>query len=122
MCDRVENKEGQFSKAGYPQRYPQEDKLQDQRFQVQLDQINAPIPVIQQLRTVLFPGWLTFNYLLLISPLGFTLFAIRAKATPTFVCNFLPIIPLIRIIIFATEQLRLKLGLVLGSLIVVTAR
>ena len=110
------------SETGHFSTHPRNDEQRGWECRQQLDHLVVPIPRVQQIRTVLFPQWLTFNYLLFTSPIGITLFVLHAKATPTFIFNFLPIIPLTSIFIFAADQLRLRLGLVLGSFIIVTAR
>jgi hypothetical protein len=118
----VEEAKAEESRAGHFSAHGRDDEQWNIECRQQPSPLNVPIPVVQQIRTVLFPQWLTLNYLLLTSPLGITLFAIHAKATPAFIFNLLPIIPLTSIIIFAANQLRLRLGLVLGSFIIVTAR
>lgn len=63
---------------------------------------------------------LTSNYvniLLVFVPLGIVSGAVGWGATPTFILNFLAIIPLASLLSFATEELSAKLGQTLGGLL-----
>jgi Ca2+/H+ antiporter len=98
------------------------DRFLNTELEERLETMHAALPFFHQLAIILFPRWLTFNWLLVASPVGIGFFTMQTMATPTVILNLLPIIPLTMLIIFATDQLRLRLGLILGSFIVVTAR
>lgn len=68
-----------------------------------------------QLRAVLFSAWI--NVLLIAVPIGFALEYSHQSGTVVFVVNFVAIIPLAAMLSFATEELALRVGEVLGGLL-----
>lgn len=72
------------------------------------ERMNAPIPFIYQIRTVLFPRIVTINWLLLLSPVGFTLAYTHIGAIPTFIINFLAIFPFAAILLLVIPIILLK--------------
>jgi Ca2+:H+ antiporter len=81
------------------------------------DMMKKPIPVVQQFRTVLFPQWLTVNWLLIMAPVGIGLNYAKVNPLAIFIVNFIAIIPLAGILSFATEEIALRVGEVLGGLL-----
>jgi Ca2+:H+ antiporter len=77
----------------------------------------SPIPVGQQIRATLFPHWITINWLLLAVPVGIGLHFTKVNPLIIFIVNFLAIIPLAGILSFATEEIALRVGEVLGGLL-----
>jgi Ca2+:H+ antiporter len=75
------------------------------------------IPVGQQIRAVLFPQWLTINWLLIMAPVGIGLSQTKVEPLVIFIVNFIAIIPLAGILSFATEEIALRVGEVLGGLL-----
>jgi Ca2+:H+ antiporter len=75
------------------------------------------IPAVQQLRAVLFPRWITINWLLLAAPIGIALNYAKVNPLAIFIVNFIAIIPLAGILSFATEEIALRVGEVLGGLL-----
>ena len=57
------------------------------------------------------------NVLLIFVPLGIISANVGWGATPTFILNFLAIVPLASLLSFATEELSAKLGQTLGGLL-----
>jgi Ca2+:H+ antiporter len=80
--------------------------------------LEDPVPWHQQVRTVLFPHWYTINWLLLFSPVGIGLHFVKTiNPLAPFIINFIAIIPLAGILSFATEEIALRVGEVLGGLL-----
>lgn len=79
--------------------------------------VDDHIPAMQQLRTVLFPRWLTINWLLLAAPVGIGLHFTKVNPLAIFIVNFIAIIPLAAMLSNATEELALRVGEVLGGLL-----
>jgi len=77
-----------------------------------------PITAVSMIRAVLFPQWLTINWLLFCAPIGIALSQIPGiPAIAVFVINFLAIIPLAGILSYATEEIALRVGETLGGLL-----
>jgi Ca2+:H+ antiporter len=81
------------------------------------DRMKEPIPAMQQIRTVLFPQWLTINWLLLAAPVGIGLHFTKVDPLIIFIVNFIAIVPLAGILSFATEEIAIRVGEVLGGLL-----
>jgi Ca2+:H+ antiporter len=79
--------------------------------------LDDPVPWQQQLRSTLFPRWLTINWLLLFAPIGIGLHFAKVNALAIFLVNFVAIVPLAAILSFATEEIALRVGEVLGGLL-----
>jgi Ca2+:H+ antiporter len=77
----------------------------------------SPVPVVQQIRRVLFPHIYTINWLLIAVPVGIALHFTKVNPLAVFVVNFLAIVPLAGILSFATEEIALRVGEVLGGLL-----
>jgi len=77
------------------------------------------IPLGQQIRAVLFPQWLTINWLLFCVPVGISIANVGHSIPPiaVFVVNFVAIIPLAAILSYATEEIALRVGETLGGLL-----
>lgn len=76
------------------------------------------IPAGQQIKHVLFPHWYTINWLLLMSPVGIGLHFVKGiNPLIVFIINFIAIVPLAGILSFATEEIALRVGEVLGGLL-----
>lgn len=73
---------------------------------------------LTQLRAVLFPGWRTINWLLIFVPMGIGVNYVKGiNPLVVFIFNFIAIIPLAKILGFATEELALWVGEVAGGLL-----
>jgi Ca2+:H+ antiporter len=81
------------------------------------ERMKAPIPIIQQIKTVLFPQWLTINWLLFAAPVGIGLHFTGVDPLIIFIVNFVAIVPLAGILSFATEEIAIRVGEVLGGLL-----
>lgn len=68
-----------------------------------------------QFRTVILGSWI--NVLLVFSPVGIALHFAKVNQTIIFVINFIAIIPLAGTLSFATEEIALRTGEVLGGLL-----
>jgi Ca2+:H+ antiporter len=80
--------------------------------------LEGQVPWQTQVRQVLFPHWYTINWLLLLSPVGIGLHFVKGiNPLASFVVNFIAIIPLAGILSFATEEIALRVGEVLGGLL-----
>jgi Ca2+:H+ antiporter len=80
--------------------------------------LESHVPVGRQIRAVLFPNWYTINWLLVAVPIGIALHFVKGMSPlAVFVVNFLAIIPLAGILSFATEEIALRVGEVLGGLL-----
>lgn len=75
------------------------------------------IPFMEQIRTILFPRWITINWLLVFAPIGIALHAVKIEPLAVFIVNFIAIIPLAGLLSFATEELAMRIGEVLGGLL-----
>ena len=82
----------------------------------------ATIPVGAQLKVVLFPQWVSVNWLLLNIPAGFALYYTQSSPIPTFITNLLVVIPCSAIIMFAADELVLRVGDNFGTFAAVTFR
>jgi Ca2+:H+ antiporter len=81
------------------------------------ERMKKPIAVGQQIKTVLFPQWLTINWLLVAAPVGIGLNYAKVNPLAIFIVNFVAIVPLAGILSFATEEIALRVGEVLGGLL-----
>lgn len=79
--------------------------------------LDEPIPVGQQLKTVLFPSWYTINWLLVAIPVGIALHLTHQDPLAVFIVNFVAIVPLAAMLGMATEELALRVGEVIGGLL-----
>lgn len=71
-----------------------------------------------QIKSVLFPQWMTVNWLLVLVPVGIALnYVGNVSGVVIFVVNFLAIIPLAGVLSYATEELALRVGETLGGLL-----
>ncbi|ETN42232.1 calcium/proton exchanger [Cyphellophora europaea CBS 101466] len=68
-----------------------------------------------QLRAVLFNSWI--NILLIASPVGIALHFAKVQPIAIFVVNFIAIIPLAALLSYATEEIALRTGEVIGGLL-----
>lgn len=68
-----------------------------------------------QFRSVIFGSWI--NVLLIFSPIGIALHFAKANEVAIFVVNFIAIIPLAGTLSYATEEIALRTGEVLGGLL-----
>ena len=76
------------------------------------------VPWQTQVRQVLFPHWYTINWLLLFSPIGIAIHFVKGiNPLAPFIINFIAIVPLAGILSFATEEIALRVGEVLGGLL-----
>lgn len=80
--------------------------------------LRKKIPISTQLRAVLYPQWLTINWLLLLVPVGIAVAQVKSiPGIAVFVINFMAIIPLAGILSYATEEIALRVGETLGGLL-----
>jgi Ca2+:H+ antiporter len=80
--------------------------------------LDDPVPFGQQIKQVLFPHWYTINYLLIASPVGIGLHFVKGiNPLVEFIVNFIAIVPLAGILSFATEEIALRVGEVIGGLL-----
>lgn len=86
----------------------------DSNSQVSKKKVHPKIPVGQQLKAV-FGSWI--NILLIFVPIGIALNYSGVNKVAVFVVNFVAIIPLAAILSFATEELAMYIGEVLGGLL-----
>ncbi|KAF2103419.1 calcium/proton exchanger, partial [Rhizodiscina lignyota] len=71
-----------------------------------------------QLKAVLYPQWLTINWLLVLVPIGIAVAQVDSiPAIAVFVINFLAIVPLAGILSYATEEIAMRVGETLGGLL-----
>lgn len=89
----------------------------EERKRKQDEAFKRKIPFIQQFRTVLAPRWLTINWLLIFAPVGIGLHFTKVDPLVIFIVNFIAIIPLAGILSFATEEIAIRVGEVLGGLL-----
>jgi Ca2+:H+ antiporter len=93
------------------------DNSEEERKRKHDEALKKKIPVMQQVRTVLFPRWLTINWLLIAAPVGIGLHFTNVDPLAIFVVNFIAIIPLAALLSFATEEIAMRVGEVLGGLL-----
>jgi Ca2+:H+ antiporter len=94
-----------------------DEDIEEERKRKHDEAMKRKIPFMQQVRTVLFPRWITINWLLFAVPVGIALHAVKATALAVFIVNFIAIIPLAGILSFATEELAMRVGEVIGGLL-----
>lgn len=94
-----------------------ESESEEERVKRRKELLKKPIPVVQQIRVVLFPSWYTINWLLFAAPVGIAIYFINVNPLAVFIVNFLAIIPLAGILSFATEELALRVGETIGGLL-----
>ena len=71
--------------------------------------------VASQLRATILNSWI--NVLILAAPAGITLHIVKANPIVVFVVNFIAIIPLAAMLSYATEEIALRTGDVIGGLL-----
>ena len=113
--DRVPENEKTTGEQERPIRTPED--LEAERKRRHDEAMKRKIPIMEQVRTVLFPRWITINWLLLAAPVGIALHAVKVEALAVFVVNFIAIIPLAGLLSFATEEVAMRIGEVLGGLL-----
>lgn len=86
------------------------------------ERMKARIPTIQQAKTVLFSQIISVNWLLLLSLVGFALTYTHMGTISTFIINFLAIFPYSMMLLLAGDELSMRSGSVLGSLLFVSMR
>jgi Ca2+:H+ antiporter len=94
-----------------------EERNEEERKRKYDEMMKRKIPVWQQTRTVLFPRWVTINWLLVAAPAGIGLHFSGVDPLIIFIVNFIAIVPLAGLLSFATEELALRIGEVLGGLL-----
>ncbi|KAJ1565051.1 hypothetical protein HK096_004839 [Nowakowskiella sp. JEL0078] len=80
-----------------------------------LEKKATPPTVISSLKTIVFASYL--NLLIVFVPLGFCSEYLKWGDTPTFILNFLAIVPLAKLLGFATEEIALKTNQTIGGLL-----
>jgi Ca2+:H+ antiporter len=97
------------------------DEADGGELQEKPSKLNKPtdkhLTIVSQIRAVLFPRWLTINWMLLLVPVGFAMNYAHVDGKIVFVINFLAIIPLAGILSYATEEIALRVGETLGGLL-----
>ncbi|RMZ87068.1 hypothetical protein DV736_g5707, partial [Chaetothyriales sp. CBS 134916] len=68
-----------------------------------------------QIRNTLFSSWV--NILLVMSPVGIAVYYAKVNSVAVFVINFIAIIPLAGMLSYATEEIALRTGEVIGGLL-----
>ena len=76
---------------------------------------HAPFTVRNQLQRTIFDSWV--NILLLAAPVGIAINFAGINGKAVFVVNFIAIIPLARMLSFATEEISLRVGESFGGLL-----
>ncbi|KAJ5179857.1 hypothetical protein N7492_003067 [Penicillium capsulatum] len=71
--------------------------------------------VASQLRATILNSWI--NVLIIAAPVGIALYAVHANPVAIFVVNFIAIIPLAAMLSYATEEIALRTGEVIGGLL-----
>ena len=94
-----------------------EDEAKAEKKKRRAKLFESNIPAMQQFKTVLFPHWYTINWLLIAAPVGIGLNYAKVNPLAIFVVNFIAIIPLAGMLSFATEEIALRVGEVLGGLL-----
>jgi len=97
--------------------YETEEEDEETKKRKHHELMKRKIPVGQQIKTVLFPRWLTINWLLIMAPVGIGLNFAKVNPLAVFIVNFVAIVPLAGILSFATEEIALRVGEVLGGLL-----
>jgi Ca2+:H+ antiporter len=97
--------------------FGEEEDVEERKKREHVERMKRKIPAMQQVKTVLFPQWLTINWLLFMAPIGIGLNYAGVEPLAIFVVNFIAIIPLAGILSFATEEIALRVGEVLGGLL-----
>jgi len=102
-----------------PQFVPLTDsQREEERKRARHEMLKRKIPVVQQIKTVLFPRWYSINWLLICAPVGIALNYVKGiNPLAIFIVNFIAIIPLAGILSFATEELAMRVGETLGGLL-----
>jgi Ca2+:H+ antiporter len=77
----------------------------------------SKVPLSVQIRRTLFPHIYTINWLLLAVPIGIGLHFTKVNPLAIFIVNFLAIVPLAGILSYATEEIALRVGEVIGGLL-----
>ncbi|CAB4491066.1 calcium/proton exchanger [Rhizophagus irregularis] len=75
---------------------------------------SAPPTLLESLKIIFLSSWI--NVLLIFVPLGYIAFGLKWSNTLVFVLNFLAIIPLSKLLEFATEDIGLRIGQTSGVL------
>jgi hypothetical protein len=86
------------------------------------DLMKKKIPVVQQVKAVIFPQLITVNWLFFASPVAFGMSYAHVGPIPPFILHFISIFPYANTVVLAGEELNLRSGELLGSLIFVTIR
>ena len=77
--------------------------------------LKRKIPAKDQVHAVLFGSWI--NMLLLAVPVGFVVNYLHINGIAIFIVNFIAIIPLAAMLSYATEEIALRAGDILGGLL-----
>jgi Ca2+:H+ antiporter len=93
------------------------DDIEEENKRKHAEAMKAKIPIMQQVRTVLFPRWFTINWMLIAVPVGIALHVVKVDPLAIFVVNFIAIVPLAGLLSFATEEIAMRIGEVLGGLL-----
>jgi Ca2+:H+ antiporter len=73
--------------------------------------LNSPPPpptLVKSIKIIFFSSWI--NVLLVFIPLGYIAYGLNWSNTSVFVLNFLAIVPLAKLLGFATEDISLRVG------------
>jgi Ca2+:H+ antiporter len=76
---------------------------------------SEPPTLLKSLKVILTVSWI--NVLLIFIPLGFIAYALKWSDTWVFALNFLAIMPLAKLLGFATEDISLRVGQTIGGLL-----
>ncbi|CAB4491055.1 unnamed protein product [Rhizophagus irregularis] len=76
---------------------------------------SAPPTLFESFKIIFLSSWI--NVLLIFVPLGYIAFGLKWSNTSVFVINFLAIIPLAKLLGFATEDISLRVGQTIGGLL-----
>ncbi|RGB44250.1 Sodium/calcium exchanger protein [Rhizophagus diaphanus] len=76
---------------------------------------SAPPTLLESFKIIFLSSWI--NVLLIFVPLGYIAFGLEWSNTSVFVINFLAIIPLAKLLGFATEDISLRVGQTIGGLL-----
>lgn len=107
-----------FRAFGKRKRGDAEKQRQQEEEDRSKSKLRKHIPPVQQVRAVLFPQWITINWLLLLVPVGIAVnYVDSVPAIAVFIINFLAIVPLAGILSYATEEIALRVGETLGGLL-----
>lgn len=94
-----------------------EEMTEEEKKKARHERLHRPKPIMQQIKIVLVPKWITVNWLLLAAPVGIGLHFTSVDPLIIFIVNFIAIIPLAGILSFATEEIAIYAGEVLGGLL-----